>query len=164
MNKPRLDKDLQFRTKTLFTTVQITNNGRLDQRLLFKNDILKDYFESGVHTLRWVTTDAQRHRELKTPPEPLHDLWEGQCVWYIEFGALQLACIPDLAKWPQNESKSWQENFALFAFANKQKKTAFLAIYIIWWHREILRTGGMERNEVRPTASYVVIYIPCSRI
>ena len=74
--------------------------------------------------------DTQRHRELKTRPAPLH-LWEGQRVWYIEFGSLQLACTLELSKRPQNKSKSWQENFALFAFANKQKKTAFLATYII---------------------------------
>ena len=76
-----------------------------------------------------VTTDTQRHRELKTPPAPLH-LWEGQRVWYIEFGALQLlACTPDLSKRPQNRSKSWHEFFALFAFTNNEKKTTFLAIY-----------------------------------
>ena len=27
----------------------------------------------------------------------------------------------------------------------------------------ILRTGGMERNEVRPPVSHVVVYIPCSK-
>ena len=31
------------------------------------------------------------------------------------------------------------------------------------WHQEILRTVGMERNEVRPPVSYVAIYIPCSK-
>ena len=83
----------------------MTNNGRLDQRAWFKNDILEDFFETinSVHTLRWVTTDTQRNRELKTPPAPLH-LWEGQRVWYIEFGALQLAYTPDLSKRPQNKS------------------------------------------------------------
>ena len=39
----------------------------LDQRAWFKNDILEDLFGSGVHTLRRVTADAQRHRVLKTP-------------------------------------------------------------------------------------------------
>ena len=91
----------------------------LDQRAWFKNDILEDLFGSGVHTLRRVTTDAQRHRELKTSPAPLH-LWEGQRVWYIEFGALQLACTAGLSKRPQNKRKSWQEFFALFAFTSKQ--------------------------------------------
>ena len=36
---------------------------------------------------------TQYHRELKTPPAPLH-LWEGKRVWYVEFVALQLACTP----------------------------------------------------------------------
>ena len=97
----------------------MTNNGRLDQRAWCKNDIVEDFFESGVHTLRWVTTDTQRHRELKTPSAPLH-LWEDQRVWYIELDALQLACTLDLSKRPQNKSKSWQEVFPLFAFTNKQ--------------------------------------------
>ena len=105
----------------------ITNNGRLYQRVWFTNDTLEDFFDSGVHTLRLVTTDTQRHREQKTPPAPLH-LWEVQRVWYIEFGALQLACTPDLLKRPQNKSKSWQEFFALFVFTNKQENTTFLAI------------------------------------
>ena len=63
--------------------------------------------------------DTQRHREPKTPPAPLH-LWEGKRIWYIEFGALQLACTPDLSKRPQNKIKSWQEIFPLFACTNKQ--------------------------------------------
>ena len=108
-----------FGKKSLFITVLITRNGRLDQRAWLKNDVLEDFFESDVHTLRWVTTDTQRHQELKTPPAPLH-LWEGRRVWYIEFGALQLACTPDLSKRPQNQSKSWQEDVALFAFTNKR--------------------------------------------
>ena len=121
VSKPRSGKDLQFWNFSLFTAVLITNNGRLDNGPCIKTDILEFLFESGVHSLRWVTTDTQRHRELKTPPAPLHQiLWEGQRVWYIEFGALQLACTPDLSKRPQNKSKSWQENFALFAFTNKQ--------------------------------------------
>ena len=95
----------------------MTNNGRLDQRAWFKNDILEDFCESGVHTLRLVTTGTQRHRELKTTPAPLH-LWEGQRIWYIELGALQLT--PDLSKRPQSKSKSCQEKIALFAFTNKQ--------------------------------------------
>ena len=74
---------------------------------------MEDCFESGVHTLPWVTTDTQRHRELKTPQAPLY-LWED-----IEFGALPLACTRDLSKRPQNKSESWQENFVLFAFTNK---------------------------------------------
>ena len=28
---------------------------------------------------------------------------------------------------------------------------------------EVQRTGGMERNEVRPPVSHVVLYIPCSK-
>ena len=66
----------------------------------------------------------------KIPPAPLH-LWEGQRVWCIEFGALQLACTPDLSKRPQNKGKSWQENCAWFSFTNKQSKTTFLAIYVV---------------------------------
>ena len=59
----------------------------------------------GLHTIFWkiflkvvstlcveFATDTQHHRELKTPPAPLR-LWEGQRGWYIDFGALQLACI-----------------------------------------------------------------------
>ena len=114
--------------KSLFTTVLITNNGHLDQRTWFKNDILEDFLESGVHTLRRVTTDTQRYRELKTPPAPLH-LWDVQRVSYVEFGAQQLSCTPDLSKRPQNKSKSWQETIALFSFTNKHYKTTFLAIY-----------------------------------
>ena len=105
VSKPRSGKDLQFRKKLLFTTALITSNGRLDQRAWFKNDIWEDILSSGVHTLRWVLTDTQRHRELKTLPAALH-LWKGQRVWYIEIGALQLACTPDLSKRPQNKSKS----------------------------------------------------------
>ena len=52
VSKPRTGKDLQFCFFSLFTTVRITNNARLDQRAWFKNDILKDFFGSGVHTLR----------------------------------------------------------------------------------------------------------------
>ena len=96
----------------------VTDNGRLDQRAWFKNDILEVFFESGVHTLRRVTTDKQRHRQLKTPPAPLH-LWEGQRVWHVEIGAIQLDCTPDLSKRPQNKSKSLQEFFAQFDFTNK---------------------------------------------
>ena len=29
--------------------------------------------------------------------------------------------------------------------------------------QEVLRTGGMERNEVRPPVPHVVVYIPCSK-
>ena len=47
-------------------------------------------------------------------------MWEGQRVRYVEFGALQLACTPDLSKRPRNKIKRWQENFALFDFTNKQ--------------------------------------------
>ena len=47
-----LGKGLQFRKTSLFTTVPISSNGRLDQRAWFKKDILEDCFESGVHTLR----------------------------------------------------------------------------------------------------------------
>jgi len=54
-----------------------------------------------------------------TPPAPLH-LWEGQRVWYIEFGALQLACTPDLSKRPQNNTKVGKKKNALFASTNKQ--------------------------------------------
>ena len=97
----------------------MTNNGRLDQRAWCKNDIVEDFFESGVYTLRWVTTDTQRHRELKTPSAPLH-LCEGQCVWYVQFDALKLAFTPDLSKRPQNQTKGWQEKNALFASTNKQ--------------------------------------------
>ena len=105
---------------SLFTTVPITNNGRLDQPAWIKNNMLEDWLdESGVHTLRWVTTDTEGHRDLQTPFAPLH-LWEGQRVWYIEFGALQLACTPDLVKRPQSKRKSWQVNCALFALTNKQ--------------------------------------------
>ena len=50
----------------------MTSNGRLDQRVWLKNDILEDLFEIGVHTLRRVTTGTQRHREIKTPPAPLN--------------------------------------------------------------------------------------------
>ena len=121
VSKPRSGKDPQFLKISLFTTVLISNHGRLDQRAWFKNDILEDFFESGVHTLRWVTTDTQRHREIKTLPAPLH-LWEGEHVRYIEFGALQLACTPDLSKRPQNKSKSWQENFALFVLLITSKR------------------------------------------
>ena len=81
----------------------MTNNERLDQRAWFLNDISEDFFGSGVHTLRWVTTDTQRHRKLKTPPAPLH-LSEGQRVWYIEFSALQLACTPDPFKATANQT------------------------------------------------------------
>ena len=111
----KIGKDLQFRKTLFFTTVLITNNGRLDQRTWFLNDILEEFFGSGVHTLRWVTTDTQRYRELKTPPAPLH-LWGGQRVWYIEFGALQLACTPDLSKRPQSKSKCWQDFFCVVCF------------------------------------------------
>ena len=123
----KLGKDLQFRKTSLFITILITSNGRLDQRAWFKNDILEHFFENSAHTLRWVTTDTPRRRERKTPPEPLH-LWEGEGVWYIEFGALQLACTSDLSKRPQNKNKSWQEVFVLFAFTNKKSKKTFLAI------------------------------------
>ena len=129
VSKPRSGKDLQFILFSVFTTVLITNNGRLDQRVWFKNDILEDFFDSGLHTLRWVTTDTQRHRELKTPPAPLH-LWEGQRVWYTQFGALQLACTPDLSKRPRNKSKSRQGNFALFAFTIKIRSKDDIASYI----------------------------------
>ena len=30
------------------------------------------------------------------------------------------------------------------------------------WHQGVLRTGSIERNEVRPPVSHVVVYIPCS--
>ena len=43
----------------------MTSNGRLDQRVWLKNDILEDLFEIGVHTLRRVTTDTPRHWEKK---------------------------------------------------------------------------------------------------
>ena len=99
-----------------------------------------------------MTTDTQRHRGLQTPHAPLHP-WEGQCVWYIKFGALQLACTPDVSKRPQNKSKSWQENFALFAFTNKQYKTTFLAMYLGWWccktSRSILNSCICVRNAVK---------------
>ena len=78
----KIGNDLQFRKTLFFTTVLITNNGRLDQRTWFLNDILEEFFGSGVHTLRCVTTDTQRYRELKTPPAPLH-LRKGQRVWYV---------------------------------------------------------------------------------
>ena len=32
------------------------------------------------------------------------------------------------------------------------------------WHQEVRRTGGMERDEVRPPVSHVVVYIPCRKI
>ena len=41
VSKPRSGKYLQFRKKSLFTTVLITNNGRLDQRAWFKKEILE---------------------------------------------------------------------------------------------------------------------------
>ena len=39
----KLGKDLQFRKTSLFTTVLVTSNGRLDQRSRFYNDILEDF-------------------------------------------------------------------------------------------------------------------------
>ena len=118
VSKPRSGKDLQFRFFSLFTALLITNNGRLDQRAWFKNGFLEDFWK-WCPNFRWVTTDTQRHRKLNTPPASLH-LWEDQRVWYIGFGALQLASTPDLSKRPQNKNKSWQYFFTLFAFTNKQ--------------------------------------------
>ena len=48
----KLGKCLEFRKTLLFTTVPITSNGRLDERAWFKNGILQEFFEGGVHTLR----------------------------------------------------------------------------------------------------------------
>ena len=62
-----------------FTTVLTSSNGRLDQRAWFKNDMLEDCFERDVHTLRWASTDTQRHRQIKTPPAAIY-LWEGQRI------------------------------------------------------------------------------------
>ena len=76
----KLGQGLHIKKTSLCTTVPITSNGRLGQRAWFKNDMknFEVFFGSlsGVHTLRRVTTDTPRHRERKTPPEPLH-LWEG---------------------------------------------------------------------------------------
>ena len=80
----------------------------------------EDLIESGVHILRLVTTDTQRHWQVKTPCAPQH-LWEGQRVWYIEFGALQLACTPDPRKRPPNKVTVGKNLLrCLFSLTNKQ--------------------------------------------
>ena len=59
VSKPRSGKDLHFTFFSLFITVLITNNGRLDQRAWFKNDILEDFLEV-VSTCLLYTSPSPR--------------------------------------------------------------------------------------------------------
>ena len=152
VSKPRSGKYLQFRKKSLFTTVLITNNGRLDQRPGLKTIFWNIFW-------KWCPHFALSYHGYTTPPRTkdttctvLH-LCEGQRVWYIEFGALQLACTSDLSKRPQNKNKSWQEIFVLFAFTNKSNKT-FLAIYgmIVMWIFRLISIISLRMRTVRTNA------------
>ena len=51
---------------------------------------------------------------------------------------------------------------AVFAVGSALVRCFLLTTYIL--HQEILCTGGMERNEVRPTVSSAVMHLPCSKI
>ena len=51
---------------------------------------------------------------------------------------------------------------AVFAVGSKLVRCLPTTEYIL--HQEILRTGGVERNEVRPPVSHAIMYLTCSKV